>query len=89
MKEPLTGPGEIGLIVLRTVVVCAIVLSGFRPSGKREGGQLAPFDFAFVLLTANALLRRLAADHESIEKPLRRKTRMLVYRGDDRAPARG
>lgn len=108
MKELLAGPGEIGVIVLRTLVVYAFILVGFRLSGKREVGQLAPFDFALillianavqnamvgpdsslvgglaaaaVLLVANALLGRLAVNHKGIEKLLRGKARMLVYRG--------
>ena len=108
MKELLTGPGQIGLIVLRTLVVYAFILVGFRLSGKREVGQLAPFDFALILLIANAVqnamvgpdsslvgglvaaavllvansaLGHLAANHRGIEKLLRGRARMLVYRG--------
>jgi uncharacterized membrane protein YcaP (DUF421 family) len=55
MSELLASPTQIGLIVLRTVVVYAFVLAGFRLSGKREVGQLAPFDFALILLIANAV----------------------------------
>ena len=66
MKELLTGPGEIGLIVLRTIVVYAFILVGFRLSGKREVGQLAPFDFALILLIANAVQNAMVGPDSSL-----------------------
>ena len=66
MKELLTGPGEIGLIVVRTLVVYAFILVGFRLSGKREVGQLAPFDFALILLIANAVQNAMVGPDSSL-----------------------
>ena len=108
MAELLTSPAQIGLIVLRTLVVYSFILVGFRVAGKREVGQLAPFDFALILLIANAVqnamvgpdtslvgglvaagvlllanfgLGRLARSSRRIEKLLRGRARILVYRG--------
>jgi len=55
MHELLGTPEEIPAIVLRTLVVYAFILGAFRLSGKREVGQLAPFDFALILLIANSV----------------------------------
>jgi uncharacterized membrane protein YcaP (DUF421 family) len=66
MSELLASPPQIGLIVLRTVVVYAFVLAGFRISGKREVGQLAPFDFALILLIANAVQNAMVGPDTSL-----------------------
>lgn len=108
MGELFTTWSAAGLIVLRTLVVYFFILLSFRLAGKREVAQLAPFDFALILLIANAvqnamvgpdsslvgglvaagvligvnyLLRHLAARHRKIERMLRGRARILVYRG--------
>jgi uncharacterized membrane protein YcaP (DUF421 family) len=48
MSELLTSPSQVGLIVLRTLVVYVFILVGFRLAGKREVGRLAPFDLALL-----------------------------------------
>ena len=50
-----TSPAEIAVIAFRTLVVYVFILAAFRLSGEREVGQLAPFDFALVLLIANSV----------------------------------
>jgi uncharacterized membrane protein YcaP (DUF421 family) len=60
------SPGQIGLIVLRTVVVYAFILAGFRLTGKRDLGQLAPFDFALILLIANAVQNAMVGPDSSL-----------------------
>lgn len=42
-------------IIERVVVIYAVVLAGLRLTGKREIGQMAPFDFVLLLLIANAV----------------------------------
>ena len=37
-------------ILLRTAVIYAVVLAGVRLSGKREVGQMTPFDLTLLLL---------------------------------------
>ena len=54
------------IIVLRTLVVYAFVLGAFRLSGKREVGQLAPFDFALILLIANSVQNAMVGPSTSL-----------------------
>ncbi|HTR68288.1 MAG TPA: YetF domain-containing protein [Terriglobales bacterium] len=42
-------------IVLRTAVIYVIVLLGVRLSGKREVGQMTPFDLVLLLLISNSV----------------------------------
>ena len=66
MQELLTSPAQVGLIVLRTICVYFFILVGFRVSGKREVGQLAPFDFALILLIANAVQNAMVGPDTSL-----------------------
>ncbi len=66
MSELLTSPPQIGLIVLRTVVVYFFILAGFRLAGKREVGQLSLFDFALILLIANAVQNAMVGPDSSL-----------------------
>jgi len=66
MGALLTSPAQIGLIVLRTLVVYFSILVGFRLAGKREVGQLAPFDFALILLIANAVQNAMVGPDTSL-----------------------
>ena len=42
-------------IFVRTVVIYSVVLAGVRLSGKREVGQMTPFDLTLLLLLSNAV----------------------------------
>jgi uncharacterized membrane protein YcaP (DUF421 family) len=42
-------------IVLRTAIIYAVVLIGVRLSGKREVGQMTPFDLTLLLLISNSV----------------------------------
>jgi uncharacterized membrane protein YcaP (DUF421 family) len=66
MSELLATPAQVGLIVLRTATVYLFILVGFRISGKREVGQLAPFDFALILLIANAVQNAMVGPDSSL-----------------------
>src|SRR5258706_11130236 len=66
MNELLVSPHQLGWIVVRTVVVYVFVLAGLRLTGKREVGQLAPFDFALVLLIANAVQNAMVGPDTSL-----------------------
>lgn len=66
MADLLGSPPQWGLIVLRTLVVYAFILVGFRLTGKREVGQLTPFDFALVLLIANAVQNAMVGPDTSL-----------------------
>jgi uncharacterized membrane protein YcaP (DUF421 family) len=49
-------------IVLRTAIVYAVILIGIRLSGKREVGQMTPFDLALLLLISNAVQNAMTGD---------------------------
>jgi uncharacterized membrane protein YcaP (DUF421 family) len=66
MHELLSTPSQVGWIVFRTVVVYVFILAGFRLSGKREVGQLAPFDFALVLLISNSVQNAMVGPDTSL-----------------------
>jgi uncharacterized membrane protein YcaP (DUF421 family) len=57
---------DVGLVVLRTVVVYAFVLVGLRLTGKREAGQMTPFDLALLLLLANAVQNAMVGPDTSL-----------------------
>ena len=66
MSDLIGNVSAIPFIVLRTVVVYAFILVGFRLSGKREVGQLAPYDFALILLIANAVQNAMVGPDTSL-----------------------
>ena len=66
MSDLLATPTQIGLIIVRTAVVYLFILAGFRLTGKREVGQLAPFDFALILLIANAVQNAMVGPDSSL-----------------------
>jgi uncharacterized membrane protein YcaP (DUF421 family) len=78
VQELLTSPAQVGFIVLRTVCVYLFILAGFRLSGKREVGQLAPFDFALILLLANAVQNAMVGPDSSLLGGLASATVLLL-----------
>jgi uncharacterized membrane protein YcaP (DUF421 family) len=53
-------------IALRTAVVYAVVLLGMRLSGKREVGQMTPFDLTLLLLLSNAVQNAMTGPDTSL-----------------------
>ena len=53
-------------IVLRTVAVYGVILVGLRLMGKREIGQMAPFDLVVLLLIANAVQNAMVGPDTSL-----------------------
>lgn len=53
-------------IVARTVIVYGAVLAGLRLAGKRELGQMTPFDLVVVLLIANAVQNAMVGPDTSV-----------------------
>lgn len=53
-------------IIVRTVVVYAALLIGFRLTGKRQIGQMAPFDLVLILLIANAVQNAMVGPDASL-----------------------
>jgi uncharacterized membrane protein YcaP (DUF421 family) len=56
----------LGSIVLRTAAVYAAVLLGVRLSGKREVGQMTPFDLVLLLLISNAVQNAMTGQDSSL-----------------------
>jgi uncharacterized membrane protein YcaP (DUF421 family) len=53
-------------IALRTTVVYLVILLGVRLSGKREVGQMTPFDLTLLLLLSNAVQNAMTGPDTSI-----------------------
>jgi len=63
-------PAAAGSAVLaiagRTVVIYAVVLIGVRLSGKREVGQMTPFDLTLLLLLSNSVQNAMTGPDTSL-----------------------
>jgi uncharacterized membrane protein YcaP (DUF421 family) len=66
--NPILFPGGWVLlqIALRTLTVYAVVLIGVRISGKREVGQMTPFDLTLLLLLSNAVQNAMTGPDTSV-----------------------
>ena len=53
-------------IILRTAVVYFVILLGIRLMGKREIGQMTPFDLALLLLISNAVQNAMTGPDTSV-----------------------
>ena len=53
-------------IALRTSVIYILVLIGIRLTGKREVGQMTPFDLTLLLLLANAVQNAMTGPDTSL-----------------------
>jgi uncharacterized membrane protein YcaP (DUF421 family) len=53
-------------IVVRTAIVYLCVLVGLRATGKRQIGQMAPFDLVLILLIANAVQNAMVGTDTSL-----------------------
>lgn len=53
-------------IMLRTLVIYGVVLIGVRLSGKREVGQMTPFDLTLLLLLSNAVQNAMTGPDTSL-----------------------
>jgi uncharacterized membrane protein YcaP (DUF421 family) len=53
-------------ILIRTVIVYAVVLLGVRLSGKREVGQMTPFDLVLLLLISNSVQNAMTGPDTSV-----------------------
>ncbi len=56
----------LGAIALRTVIVYGVLLLGIRLAGKREIGQLTPFDLVVLLLVSNAVQNAMTGPDTSV-----------------------
>ncbi len=53
-------------IVARTLIVYVALLAGLRLAGKRELGQMTPFDLVVILLIANAVQNAMVGPDTSV-----------------------
>src|SRR5215831_14774376 len=53
-------------IALRTTVIYVVVLLGIRLTGKREVGQMTPFDLTLLLLLSNAVQNAMTGPDTSL-----------------------
>jgi len=60
------GTYVIVVIVLRTSVIYLVVLLGVRLSGKREVGQMTPFDLTLLLLISNSVQNAMTGPDNSL-----------------------
>jgi len=60
------GIHVLGGIVLRTVAIYLVVLAGVRLSGKREVGQMTPFDLTLLLLISNSVQNAMTGPDNSL-----------------------
>jgi uncharacterized membrane protein YcaP (DUF421 family) len=56
----------LGEIVLRTAAIYMVVLLGVRLSGKREVGQMTPFDLTLLLLISNSVQNAMTGPDTSV-----------------------
>jgi uncharacterized membrane protein YcaP (DUF421 family) len=61
-------PGAITLVYIaaRTLTIYAVVLVGVRLSGKREVGQMTPFDLTLLLLLSNSVQNAMTGPDTSL-----------------------
>jgi uncharacterized membrane protein YcaP (DUF421 family) len=60
------GSAVLVQIVVRTLVIYLVVLLGVRLSGKREVGQMTPFDLTLLLLISNAVQNAMTGPDTSL-----------------------
>jgi uncharacterized membrane protein YcaP (DUF421 family) len=53
-------------IALRTLIVYGVLLAGMRLTGKRQIGQLTPFDLVVLLLISNAVQNAMTGPDTSV-----------------------
>src|SRR5215469_16509869 len=53
-------------IVFRTATIYLVVLFGVRLSGKREVGQMTPFDLTLLLLISNSVQNAMTGSDTSL-----------------------
>ena len=69
---------EIIDIVIRVSLVYLVVLIGLRLNGKREVGQMTPFDFVMLLLIANAVQNAMIGNNTTLWGGVVAATTLLI-----------
>ncbi len=71
-------PTSLALVVVRTLVVYLALLVGLRLAGKRELGQMTPFDLAVLLVISNAVQNAMVGPDTSLSGGLLAAATLLV-----------
>ena len=71
-------PIGLALVVVRTLVVYLALLVGLRLAGKRELGQMTPFDLAVLLVISNAVQNAMVGPDTSLNGGLLAAATLLV-----------
>jgi uncharacterized membrane protein YcaP (DUF421 family) len=66
MLSELFDVSRVGEVVLRTTVVYSALLLGMRLAGKREVGQMKPFDLVTLLIISNAVQNAMVGPDTSL-----------------------
>src|SRR5512146_1377117 len=74
----LTSWPVVGQIILRTLIIYLVILLGLRLSGKREVGQMTPFDLTLLLLLSNAVQNAMTGPDTSLLGGVIAATTLLV-----------
>lgn len=69
---------EILEVVARSAVVYAFILAAVRVLGKREAGQLSPYDLVLLLLLSNAVQNAMVGPSTSLGAGLAAAATLLV-----------
>lgn len=62
----LTSGSVLLQIVIRTAIIYILILIGVRLSGKREVGQMTPFDLVLLLLLSNSVQNAMTGPDNSL-----------------------
>lgn len=65
-------------IVIRTAIVYLVILIGLRLTGKREVGQMTPFDLVLLLLISNAVQNAMTGPDTSVTGGIVAASTMLL-----------
>ncbi len=71
-------PISLALVVVRTLVVYLALLVGLRLAGKRELGQMTPFDLAVLLVISNAVQNAMVGPDVSLTGGLVAATTLVL-----------
>src|SRR6516162_2557590 len=61
-----TTAHALGVIAVKTAIIYVVVLAGVRLSGKREVGQMTPFDLTLLLLISNSVQNAMTGGDNSL-----------------------
>src|SRR5215472_3847340 len=61
-----TSGQALAMVAVKTGVIYIVVLAGVRLSGKREVGQMTPFDLTLLLLLSNSVQNAMTGGDNSL-----------------------